>query len=328
MIDVDPTLATVPTIAHSLRHVTITGVFYCPSFLNEPWGGTLPPTPGCVWFHAVTSGQCELHVDGERYELQSGDLALVPHGTGHRISAGTAIDFPMNPDLPHEQRNDNYAVLRYGGDGALTELVCGGLRLEHPIARRLLDALPPVVHVRASRRSALGATLDLLAEEVQRREVGTEAIISRLCDIVVIQAIRHWTTSDKGAASPWLRAMSDPQLGRALAAVHADPAAPWTTATLASRATMSRSAFAARFGEMLGQPVMRYVTDVRMQMAVDLLHRGDRTVAEVASAVGYESGASFSRVFKQQIGATPRRARRAGQRMGEPLQSPEITVPS
>jgi transcriptional regulator GlxA family with amidase domain len=169
-----------------------------------------------------------------------------------------------------------------------------------------------VVHVRAARRSALGATLDLLAEEVQGRAVGSEAVISRLCDIVVIQAIREWTTSEAAAGSSWLRAMSDPRLGPALAALHADPAAPWTTATLASRAAMSRSAFAARFREMLGQPVMGYLTDIRMQMAVDLLHRGDRTVADIASAVGYESDASFSRTFKRRTGGSPRQARRAG----------------
>ena len=80
--------------------------------------------------------------------------------------------------------------------------------------------------------------------------------------------------------------MSDPQLGPALAALHAEPAAPWTVASLASRAAMSRSAFAARFRELLGQPVMQYLTELRMQLAVDLLHRGEATVAEVAAAVG------------------------------------------
>ena len=309
MVSVAPT---VPAVADALRHITITGVFYCPSFLREPWGGTLPPTPGCVWFHAVTSGRCDLIVDGGRHELQPGDLALVPHGTGHRIEAGGPTEWPSVPELPHEEQSDNYAVLRYGSDGPLTELVCGGLRLEHPSARRLVDALPPVVRVRTARRSDLGVTLDLLAEEVQRREVGSEAVISRLCDIVVIQAIRSWVTSADAAGSPWLRAMSDPQLGPALAALHADPAAPWTVGALASRAAMSRSAFAARFREVLDQPVMEYVTDVRMQLAVDLLHRGEATVAEVATAVGYESDASFSRVFKRHVGRPPRELRRAG----------------
>src|SRR5262245_27536854 len=99
---------------------------------------------GCVWFHAVTSGRCELVVADQRFELQSGDLALVPHGAGHVIEAGGPTDYPLIPDLPHDELSDNYAVLRYGGVGPLTELVCGGLRLEHPSARRLLDGLPPV----------------------------------------------------------------------------------------------------------------------------------------------------------------------------------------
>ena len=306
-----PDALTVPAVADALRHITITGVFYCPSYLREPWGGAVPPMPGCVWFHAVTSGRCELVVDDDHFELQSGDLALVPHGTGHRIGAGNPSAYPSIPDLPHQEQSDNYAVLHYGDDGPLTELVCGGLRLEHPIARRLLDGLPPVVHVQTVRRSVLGATLDLLAEEVRDREVGSEAVISRLCDIIVIQAIRHWTKSGEAAGSPWLRAMSDPQLGPALAALHAAPAAPWTVGSLASHAAMSRSAFAARFRDLLGQPVMRYLTDVRIQLAVDMLHRSDRTVAEVATAVGYESDASFSRVFKRHVGTSPRRMRQA-----------------
>ncbi|MET0459418.1 MAG: AraC family transcriptional regulator [Ilumatobacteraceae bacterium] len=304
------TAATVPAIADALRDVTITGVFYCPSYLHEPWGGTVPAMPGCVWFHAVTSGHCQLVVGDDRLELRSGDLALVPHGTGHRIEAGAPTEHPLIPDLPHEEESDNYAVLRYGTIGPLTELVCGGLRLEHPNARRLVDGLPPVVHVRTVRRTTIGVTLDQLAEEVERSEVGSEAVISRLCDILVIQAIRHWMMSDEATSSPWLRAMTDPQLGPALAALHADPAAPWTVSSIASQAAMSRSAFAARFRDVLGQSVMGYLTELRLQLAVDLLHRGDRTVAQIATAVGYESDASFSRVFKRHLGTSPRQARR------------------
>ena len=309
MVVVIPDAVTVPAVADALRHIAISGVFYCPSYLREPWGGILPPMPGCVWFHAVTSGRCELVVGSDRLELQAGDLALVPHGTGHVIEAGGPSEYPSIPDLPHEEQSDSYAVLRYGDDGPLTELICGGLRFEHPSARRLLDGLPPVVHIRTVRRTAVGATLDLLADEVQRREVGSDAVISRLCDILVIQAIRQWMADGDTTGSPWLRAMVDPRVGPALAAMHADPAAPWTVGTLASQAAMSRSAFAARFRELVGQPVMGYLTELRMQLAVDLLHRSDRTVAEVATAVGYESDASFSRVFRRHLGASPRRLR-------------------
>jgi AraC-like DNA-binding protein len=312
MVDVDSPSVSVPAVADALRHVTISGVFYCPSFLREPWGGAIPAMPGCVWFHAVTTGRCTLAVGDDRIDLQAGDLALVPHGSGHLIEAGCPTVHPSIPDLPHDQQSDNYAVLRYGGDGALTELVCGGLRLEHPSARHLIESLPSIIHVRTVRYTAIGATLDQLADEVQRRDVGNEAVISRLCDILVIQAVRHWMTSDAATQSSWLRAMSDPRLGAALAALHEAPAAPWTVASLAPRASMSRSAFAAAFSDVIGQPVMGYLTDLRMQLAVDLLHHGGHTVAEVATAVGYESDASFSRVFKRRIGTSPSVARRAG----------------
>jgi AraC-like DNA-binding protein len=298
-------------VADALRHVTITGVFYCPSYVRGAWGGTVPPMPGSVWFHAVTTGRCELVVGGERRVLEAGDLAIVPHGVGHRIATGDVDEHPSIPDLPHEDESDGYAVLRVGADGPLTELVCGGLRMEHPSARRLLDGLPAVLHIRTVRRTVIGATLDLLAEEVRVGGVGSEAVISRLCDILVLQAIRHWLASADGTSSGWLRAMADPQIGPALVALHADPAAPWTVRALASAAAMSRSAFAARFRDLLGQPVIGYVTDVRMQLALDLLRRGDRSVGEVAAAVGYDSDTSFSRVFRRHVGTTPRLARLA-----------------
>ena len=112
-----------------------------------------------------------------------------------------------------------------------------------------------------------------------------------------------------------------PQVGPALAALHAAPSAPWTVGTLASRAAMSRTAFAARFRELLGQPVMAYLTELRMQLAVDLLHRSDRTVAEVATAVGYESDASFSRI--RRAGASVPKRRRRGRSVAA-LSRPEV----
>jgi AraC-like DNA-binding protein len=242
--------------------------------------------------------------------LQSGDLVLVPHGAGHRIEEGGPTEHPLIPDLPHQEQSDNYAVLHYGHDGPLTELVCGGLRLEHPSARRLLDGLPPLIHIRTVRRTVLGATLDLLADEVRGRDVGSEAVISRLCDILVIQAIRHWMTDADASGSPWLRAITDPQLGPALAALHAAPSEPWTVASLASRAAMSRSAFAARFTELVHEPAMQYVTRWRMQVAQSALATEGTTVGELADRLGYRSEAAFARAFKRVIGVPPGAVRR------------------
>ena len=155
------------------------------------------------------------------------------------------------------------------------------------------------------------ATLDLMAEETQRVLPGSEAVVSRLCDIVVIQAIRTWIERDPAAQTGWLGALRDQQIGTAIARIHSDPGHDWTVAALATEVAMSRSAFAARFTDLVGEPVMRYVTRWRMHTALDLLRGDDVTVAAVASQVGYESEAAFSRSFKRIMGTTPHAARRA-----------------
>ena len=310
-----PTPSPCPPSPTRCAHITITGVFYCPSYLHEPWGGTVPPMPGCVWFHAVTSGRCELVV-GRRLAVRSSPATSRSSRTAP-VTASRPEDrpnHPLIPDLPHEEQSDNYAVLRYGGGrpahGAGLRRTTPRAPQRPPSPRRPSTRGPrPHRSTHRARRHPRSAGRG----GARGREVGSEAVISRLCDILVIQAIRHWMASDDATGSPWLRAMGDPQIGPALAALHAAPAEPWTVAALASRAAMSRSAFAARFRELLGQPVMAYLTELRMQLAVDLLHRSDRTVAEVATAVGYESDASFGRVFKRT--PEPRRAEYANSRL-------------
>ena len=303
---------TVPAISEALRFVQMSGIFYCPSELTEPWGIELPPMPNCVWFHALTEGECTIDVQGEIRTMRAGDLVLVPHGAGHRAWGAQAAPTPNVFDLPHEYFSDQFAVLRHGGGGATTHVVCGGIRFEHPAAVHLVESLPALIHIEAARSSRadwMQATVELMAEEIQHVRPGGEAVISRLCDIVVIQAIRTWIERDPAAQTGWLGALRDEQIGSAIAAVHADPSREWTVATLADEVSMSRSAFAARFTELVGQSAMRYVTRWRMHVALELLRNGEITVAAAAAQVGYDSEAAFSRAFKRVIGTTPRAAR-------------------
>jgi AraC-like DNA-binding protein len=305
---------TVPAIGEALRFVQMAGVFYCPSELSEPWGLELPPMPGCVWFHAVVEGTLGLEVDGTALVARAGDLVLVPHGAGHRARGVLAAPTPSVFELPHDHVNDHYAVLRHGGGGEVTRLVCGGIRFDHPAARQLIEALPPIIHLEAAtttRTDWLRATLELMGEETRHARPGSEAVISRLCDIIVIQAIRTWIDRDPAAQTGWLGALRDEQIGAAIAAVHSDPARHWTVASLAEEVAMSRSAFAARFSELVGEPAMRYVTRWRMHVALHLLETGDAGVAEVSSLVGYESEAAFSRAFKRMMGHPPSSSRAA-----------------
>ncbi len=310
---------TVPAIGEALRFVQMAGVFYCPSFLSEPWGLELPAMGDCVWFHAVVSGEASLEVEGVVHKAVAGDLVLVPHGTGHRCWGREEAPTPLVFDLPHDEINEHYAILRHGGGGEEASIVCGGIRFEHPAARQLVAALPAVIHIEASqstRADWMRSTLELMAEETRGLAPGSEAVVSRLCDIVVIQAIRTWIERDPGAQTGWLGALRDEQVGAAIARIHAEPGRDWSVASLADEVAMSRSAFAARFTDLVGESAMRYVTRWRMHVALDMLRRTDQSIAETAALVGYDSEASFSRAFKRVMGEAPRDARRSAARAG------------
>lgn len=125
----------------------------------------------------------------------------------------------------------------------------------------------------------------------------------------MIHAIRAWIEHDPAAEAGWIGALRDPQIGTATARIHTDPGLAWTVGTLAREVGMSRSAFAARFTELVGEPVMRYVTRWRMYHALDLLETSNTTVAAAGRLMGYDSEAAFSRAFTRVIGSTPTVAR-------------------
>jgi AraC-like DNA-binding protein len=290
-----------------LGDLRMRGTFYCRAEGSAPWGVEMPALDGCMSFHVVTEGTCLLEVDGETYELRAGDLALVPHGRGHLLRSGPGAPIAGRADLlPQDYLGEHYSVLRVDGGGPEARLVCGVLEPERPGPAHLLDLLPPVLLVEAddaARGGWLSVLLGMITDEVRRDRPGAEAVVTRLADVVVIQAIRGWLESG-GTGPGWLRALRDPQVGRAVALVHQDPGAPWTLDRLARETRMSRSAFAARFTELAGEPALRYVTRWRMHLATVELARGAR-VGELAGRLGYESEAAFSRAYKRVAGVAP-----------------------
>ncbi len=301
-------------LGEALHALRMNGAFYCRSELTAPWGLTLPPMPAYVWFHVVTSGRMWLDA-GEADErlLGPGDLALVPHGEGHVLRSEPGAPAPAILDLERELVSDRYEILRHGAGGAPATLICGAVRLDHPVARDLVSTLPRIIHRESSGSDPLDwlqGTLRLMAAEARELRPGGEAVITRLGDIVVIQAIRSWIETDPAARTGWLGALRDRHIGRAIALIHRDPARAWSVGSLADEIAMSRSAFAARFTELVGEPVMAYVARWRMQVAVSALRDERATVGELADRLGYRSEAAFSRAFKRVIGSSPGAIRR------------------
>ncbi|SDF67016.1 AraC-type DNA-binding protein [Blastococcus aurantiacus] len=306
-----------------LGDLRMRGTFYSRADGTAPWGVEMPALDACMTFHVITEGSCLLEVDGEVHALSAGDLALVPHGRGHLLRSGPGAAITGRADLlPQDYLAEHYSVLRLDGGGAATQLVCGVLQPERPGAAHLLDLLPPVLLIdagNAARGGWLSVLLGMITDEVRHDRPGAEAVVTRLADVVVIQAIRGWL--ETGATGPgWLRALRDPQVGRAVALVHRDPGAPWTLERLARESRMSRSTFAARFTELAGEPALRYVTRWRMHLATVELGRGAR-VGEVARRLGYDSEAAFSRAYRRVTGIPPVAARGRPATVGEDARS-------
>ncbi|MGY1821970.1 AraC family transcriptional regulator [Geodermatophilus sp. SYSU D00079] len=302
-----PPWTPVDPVGRVLFDLRVRGTFHCRVEATAPWGLEMPPFEGCMSFHVVTEGGCLLEVDGATHRLRAGDLALVPHGRGHLLRSGPGARVAGRADvLPQEPVGEHFTVMRLGGGGAPAGLLCGVVEPERPGAVHLLDLLPPVLHVPgddAARAGWLPVLLGLLADEARHDRPGTEAVVTRLADVVVIHAVRTWL--DSGATGPgWLRALRDPQVGRAVARVHRSPGEAWTVERLAREARMSRSAFAARFTELAGEPAMHYVARWRMHLATVALTSGT-TAGELARRLGYESEAAFARAYKRVVGVPP-----------------------
>ena len=330
MMDTDGVL--VDPLGEALHFLRMSGSFYCRSELTAPWALALPAMEELLTFHVVTSGRCWLEADGdEPRRLEPGDLVLLPRD-GHRLSSDLGVAASPLDELLRQQVkvSERYTVLKHGGGGTATSLVCGAVRFDHPAAHHLVKLLPRVIHIEASSSPHLAmtdwmqSTLRLMSVEARALRPGGETVITRLADVLVIQAIRAWIERDPAAQTGWLGALKDAQIGRAIALIHRDPSHAWTVASLAREVAMSRSGFAARFSELVGEPAIQYVTRWRMHVALTWLRADEAALSEVSRRLGYQSEAAFSRAFKRFMGISPGAARRRAQNVVEGTASPRL----
>lgn len=272
-------------------------------------------------FGVVHRGECWISAPGHApVRLATGDCYLFTAGGEYTMAS--AIDTPGEMMEDAEARYAADAVdgwLRLGPAKDAPDVIVTGGRfvLDADHAALLLDLLPPVLPVYADSQPApaLRAAMDLLVAETAAgaQQPGGDLVRTHLAHIVVTAALRAHAAGP--TVGGWLAALTDPQLGPVLRAVHHDPAHPWTVRELAQRAHLARSTFAARFRELVGVPPLEYLLRLRMHHAVELLRRPESSVTAVAEQVGYASHSSFSHAFTRVMGAPPGRfrCRAAGQ---------------
>lgn len=300
-------------LGETLHMLRLNGSLYCRSELRAPWGVDMPVFDGYMMFHVVTSGSCWLDVPGELPVLmRQGSMTLVPHGNGHVIRSADDVTLTPLFDIPVMKVSDRYEVMQFGGEGELTELTCGVVSFDQMVGRQLLSQLPRILHVHTldeDQDSWLQSTLRFIVREARQLRPGGETVITHLADILIIQAIRTWIDEAPEARQGWLAALRDKQIGKALAAIHRAPERSWTVDSLAREVGMSRSGLSARFSELVGQSVKRYLTHWRMQLARAQLIETTVTLTALAERFGYQSEAAFSRAFRRIFGMPPGQVR-------------------
>jgi AraC-like DNA-binding protein len=258
--------------------------------------------------HFVAAGDMQLRVEGgDAIHVRAGEFVLLPHNDPHIF--GSALNVPLMSarDVIQPPRGGGIARINYGGGGAGTQLLCGYLASDTPFGP-LLSALPPVLKLDV-RATASGAWIEssfrFAASEIAAGRLGSTTVIAKLSELLFVEAVGQFVASLPAERRGWLAGLRDPQIGRALAALHARPTEAWTAEALALEVGMSRSVFAERFASLVGQPPMQYLTLWRMHVAAQQLREGRGSVAQIGFAVGYESEAAFSRAFKRQFGTSP-----------------------
>ncbi|WP_332854953.1 AraC family transcriptional regulator [Duganella sp. S19_KUP01_CR8] len=272
---------------------------------SAPWGVTSPGAPG-LNFVLLVRGSAILTTPGgpQPIALRSGDVFFKLDDTPYRLydhEDSTLIDCADVEKL----RVGNH--IQIGGGGALSTFVSGWFELDALQARPLLRVLPSLLHLKLDQHRSLAfqSVLEMLALETESPGMGSEAVLSRLFELLFVHSIRAYSLQPGGPTHGWLGAIADRHLARALQAMHGNPAEDWTVESLARMAGMSRSGFAARFKTIVGQAPLEYLTQWRMYCATRLLQRGDVALSEVSRQVGYESVAAFNRVFRRETAMTP-----------------------
>ncbi len=308
------------TLSGTLDQLRLQGAIFLRGEYTEAWAyDSLPRrdavavlAPGAermILFHVIASGSAWIESgDSERYWADAGDVIVLPYGDGHRMGGTEPAEWvPMARllDPPPWQR---MPVIRHGGHGAATEVVCGYLTSDHPLFDPRLRALPPVFVVRppdGPARDWVRASIRYAMQQTALVSIDRFEAPTRIPELLLIEMLKlHLATAPIGETG-WLHALRDPVLAPALAAIHAYPERRWNLLSLAKEASVSVSLLDERFREVLGLAPIRYLTGWRLHLAKDLLRSSDLGVAVVAHRVGYDSEEAFSRAFKRETGQSP-----------------------
>ena len=265
-------------------------------------------------FYAVVSGRCDLDIPGAGpTQLTSGHFVFLPRGGSVRLVS--------NPQMHQNGMNGhcvksyskNFFLTRDGVDGERVQIVSCTVQFEHPAAQRLMQRMALVNHfdvAQSDYADCIFKTLNLTSSLISEFGPGNDMLLKHLIDALLMETIRVSVVQSPNAQTGWLAALQDRQIGVVVGLMHDNPERDWDLVSLAAAAGMSRSAFAGRFAEVVGDTPMRYLAQLRMNLALRMLAGREESIGAIANRLGYSSEAAFSRAFRRWTGMSPSSVRR------------------
>jgi AraC-like DNA-binding protein len=311
-------------LSEALRSVRLSGAIFLDAELSAPWGFAspsasvgapllAPAAEHLILFHLLVEGRATARISGQAsVALEPGDIAVLPRGDAHELWNGRVSELIDSSALLPKILEGAVVSERGGGGGQLTKFICGYIGCDRQAQRLFLAGLPPLFKVNIRRDGSgewIESAIRHLASEREVPRAGQSALLAKLAEALFIETLRRYMAELPQQRTGWLAAARDSAVGRALGAIHREPAQAWTVASLAERAGVSRTIFAQRFARLLGEPPLTYVSRCRMQLGARLLETTDDTVLQVALSAGYESEAAFNRAFKREFDLPPARYR-------------------
>lgn len=305
-----------------LNSLRVRSTVYCPIEIGAPWGLHIAEETGAPFF-ILTKGSAYLAIEElkiRRY-LKAGDFIIITKRCACKVSDSPQSEIIDLQEWLRRNPPGPDGTFKVEGKGEITNFIGGTFLVENHESHPLLKVLPTLLHFSGT---AVGmqddgnvvgwfeTILNFISSEAATRQPGAETIIARLSDILFIQAVRAYASTVSDEHANWFAAVTDPQIGEAIANIHRTPQSRWTVGQLAILSGMSRSAFANRFTRLLGEPPLRYLSRWRMHKAIEMIRENRLATAEIASLVGYESEAAFSKAFKKWNGKGPGAHRRSG----------------
>ena len=272
-----------------------------------PWALTLDDLAGRIKCYAVVKGTCWLSAadGGDPTRLEAGDCFVLPSGRAMTIGSDPHVEPRRASDVLDPDRSGEVVTYNGGGD---VYLVGSRFEVSGRHVEGLLKTLPSLVLVSSSSdRARLRWSIDLMMEEMREGRPGSSLMAQHLSHMILVQTLRLHLAQASSDGVGWFAALADPQISRAITAMHGDPAFPWTLRQLADRAGMSRSTFARRFHARVGETPIGYLTRWRMMLAAERLLNGSETLSQIAASHGYTSEHAFNTAFRRVMGASPRR---------------------